>query len=191
MGVFDPKHKEKLHSAERRKVLPPEKIIEISGLKSTDIVVDYGCGNGYLTIEIAKRLEAPGIVYAVDISQEMLSDLIERLDNNLKNFVIPVLLKDSILPLESSSVDIFFALNVMHEVEDPKVVVKEAYRVLKKSGKIAVVEWKKEKTPKGPPIEERLSVEEMKNMLEKNDFGSFLVYEFPYHYLILGRIKNG
>jgi ubiquinone/menaquinone biosynthesis C-methylase UbiE len=191
MGVFDPEHKEMLHSPERRKILPPEKIIDFSGLNSTDVVVDYGCGNGYLTVEIAKSLKTPGVVYAVDISEEMLSDLIKRLDDDLKDIVIPILLSDDVLPVESGSVDIFFAVNVMHEAEEPTRIVREAYRVLKKSGKIAVVEWKKEETPKGPPLAERISAEEMKEMLEKYGYGSFLIYEFPYHYLILGMKKNG
>ena len=55
----------------RRLFQPPYELIEKLGINPTDVVVDFGCGPGYYTIELAKNAKK---VEAVDLSPEMLKN---------------------------------------------------------------------------------------------------------------------
>src|SRR5690349_23008579 len=69
----------------------PEKLLKALNLKPGQTICDFGCGNGYYTIRLAKRLGPQGTVYAVDIQQEMLDMLARAVQpRGLKN-VKPVL----------------------------------------------------------------------------------------------------
>jgi len=54
--------------------------------------------------------------------------------------------------LPRCSCDLFFAANVWHEFEDRGAVLKEAVRVLKAGGQIAILDWRTDAPPEpGPP----------------------------------------
>ena len=100
-------------------------------------MVDFGCGPGYFTIDLAKKAQK---VVGVDISPEMLKKA-QRKAKKSKVKNIEFLQSDGkSLQLESSSVDIILLVTVYHEVGDNEVVLKEFGRVLKPSGKLVVVE---------------------------------------------------
>ena len=53
----------------RRLIQPPSELIEKLAINPNDVVIDFGCGPGYYTIELAKKAKR---VVAVDLSAEML-----------------------------------------------------------------------------------------------------------------------
>jgi ubiquinone/menaquinone biosynthesis C-methylase UbiE len=53
----------------RRLIQPPSELIEKLAINPNDVVVDFGCGPGYFTMELAKKAQS---VVAVDLSSEML-----------------------------------------------------------------------------------------------------------------------
>ena len=66
----------KLLDPKRQELVPVDKVLELLQLNSDDIVADLGCGNGYLTLPIAQKVETK--VQAVDLQQEMLEYLKHR-----------------------------------------------------------------------------------------------------------------
>lgn len=66
---------------------------------------------------------------------------------------------------------ITFALlvNVLHEIEDKMKFIREIDRILKPEGKIAIIEWEREKMEMGPPVDHRIGKEEVFSIL--NDLG--------------------
>jgi len=61
---------------------------------------------------------------------------------------------------------------------------------LKKEGKLLITEWKKIKVPIGPPLENRLSIEEAKSYAEKTGLQFQKELEAgPYHYALIF-VKN-
>lgn len=182
---FDHEKKYKLMSDDKIKILPPEKILANSSVTLGSKVVDYGCGNGFLTIPLAKAVGPNGRVYAFDTSKEMIEGLLKRLPNELKRNVYPAVLSGSSLPLNDKVIDFFFAVNVLHEVENIDDIIEEAKRVLKESGVLVIVEWKKEHSPKGPPIEVRLDPEFLKKKLLEKGFRFKGIYEYTYHYQLV------
>ena len=53
----------------RRWIRPGEELIEKLAIGPDDVVMDFGCGPGCFTVELAKKAKS---VFAVDVSSEML-----------------------------------------------------------------------------------------------------------------------
>ena len=75
---FEPKNKNKLDNEWRRQNIPPLPTLEKLGLSSTDIVGDIGCGIGYFSISAAEMINSHNKVYALDTSEEMLTEVEKR-----------------------------------------------------------------------------------------------------------------
>lgn len=99
------------------------------------IVADLGCGTG----DVARRL-APVLdrVIAIDREPSMLKACRKRL-KDLEN--VEIIQGDlESLPLESNSLDAAVIMLVMHHMEDPVAIVREAHRVIRKGGVLLVVD---------------------------------------------------
>jgi len=53
----------------RRWIQPPSELIEKLAINPNDVIMDFGCGPGFYTIELAKKAK---MVVAVDLSLAML-----------------------------------------------------------------------------------------------------------------------
>lgn len=115
-------------------------------------VVEFGCGYGTFTIPAAKTVK--GIVYAIDIEEEMIKRVAERANEEKLNN-IKMMLRDFVNEgsgLEDKSVDYAMLFNILH-AEKPEALLKEAYRILKPEGKLGVIHWNYDpETPRGPPM---------------------------------------
>ena len=74
------------------------------------------------------------------------------------------------LPLEDESVDGVVAAFVLQEAASPKALLKEALRCLKNHGWLVVLEWYKREMEEGPPVSQRIDIEEMKELTAKAGF---------------------
>lgn len=164
---FDPKKMLKLDSPERKKILPAEAVIQAVGIKEGSIVADIGSGIGYFTIPLAQVVGDKGKVYAIDIVQEMLDEAARRCNEKSLSNVEFCLSGENNLPLEDNAVDIAFLANVFHETEDKEKFMQEIHRIIKADGLINIVEWQKEVMEIGPPIDHRISVNEIKTLMQK------------------------
>jgi SAM-dependent methyltransferase len=100
-------------------------------------VVDIGCGEGYLTIEVARWAKR---VTAVDRSATVLSRakaLAARRRAANITFKRGELER---LPLEPASVDVALLCQALHHAAEPAAAVAEAARVLRPRGKVLVLE---------------------------------------------------
>jgi ubiquinone/menaquinone biosynthesis C-methylase UbiE len=163
--------------------LNPSKILRELDLKVDMVAADFGCGSGGWAIPLAKILE-DGKVFAVDILEEPLSVLKSKIKRE-KIFNIETVKNDveKGTRLLSETCDLVLMTNLLFESEDKKKVLEEGKRVLKRGGKILVVDWKKD-SPLGP--KEKVSPEEIKKLAE--EIGLKLEKEFEaglHHYGIL------
>ncbi|MGH2355088.1 MAG: class I SAM-dependent methyltransferase, partial [Chloroflexota bacterium] len=60
-------------------------------------------------------------------------------------------------PLPDSIADLFLVSMVLHEATDRAAFLREARRLLKPGGEVALIEFRKQDGPPGPPKEVRLS----------------------------------
>lgn len=123
-------------------------------LKSLDIqrgqtVCDFGCGNGFYTLQLARLVGPRGAVYAVDIQPEMLELLAKRAGPRGLENVKPVLATPQDPGLPKSQFDLVLMVDVYHELSDPVPVLAAIRASLKPQGRVAVVEFREE-DPKVP-----------------------------------------
>lgn len=166
---FDHKNKKNLDSEWRRQVLPAKSVLEILGLTEADTVADIGCGIGYFTIPAAVIVNI-NKVYALDTSEEMLADVEAKAKAAGVSNIITFRTDEYDLKLPDESVSFALLVNVLHEVDNKQNFLLEIQRILKQSGSIAIVEWKKEYMETGPPISHRIGIEELKEFFHLADF---------------------
>jgi ubiquinone/menaquinone biosynthesis C-methylase UbiE len=108
-------------------------------------VCDLGCGNGYWTLPIARKIGKDGKVYAVDIQIEMLQQLKARTGRARLNNVQPILgdVDDPKLP-EDVSLDLVLMVDVYHEFSHPESMLWAIRNSLNKTGVIALLEYREE-----------------------------------------------
>ncbi len=156
MHKFSPQHFERLENPERYKLLQPDHTLRKLGLGPGMTFADIGAGTGFFSRAASAIVGEQGTVFAFDMSKEMLDILkVNGTPANMK-----VLLSDEYaLPLPDDTADFTLLSTVLHENTDPQRLLAEAARVTKSSGKIVIIEWKKQKEEIGPPESERLALE--------------------------------
>ncbi|NYE56434.1 class I SAM-dependent methyltransferase [Carboxydothermus ferrireducens] len=166
--VFDPQSRHRLKNEKRKKILPPEETVAKLPLNPGEVILDYGAGIGYFTVPLAKRTGSSGVVYAVDISPEIIKDLEEEvLKEGLTNVKTALVPGDGSLPEEFPEFDVIFLATVLHELSEKEAVLSALTQKLKKQGKLIIIDWEKKETEFGPPVAHRVSVEEGVSYLEK------------------------
>ncbi len=107
-------------------------------------VCDLGCGNGYWTLPIAKKVTETGRVIAVDIQREMLQKLRLRAAKEQVGNIEPILgaVDDPNLP--EGEIDLVLMVDVYHEFSHPESMLWHIHRSLKPTGVIALLEYREE-----------------------------------------------
>ncbi|MBN1534583.1 MAG: methyltransferase domain-containing protein [Spirochaetes bacterium] len=189
---FNPEHFTRLDNPERRRTLPPEEILRLAGLRAGDRMIDIGAGSGYFAIPAAGIAGDGGSVTAVDVSEAMLTILRERVESAGVRNVDIVLSTEYGLDVPSESHDLALLCTVLHEVDDRERFLREARRVLRPGGRIAVVEWRREPMEAGPPLEHRIGVDETMAAMERSDFSAVRAVNFNERfYIVLGERGRG
>ncbi len=124
----------------------PQKNIAELGVTTGMKVVDLGAGSGFYSIEAAKKVGGSGMVYAVDVQQDLLNKIkssgalvgvknIEVIWGNIE--------KIGGTKIREALVDRAILSNTLFQVapEDRDNLALEAKRILKSGGKLMVVDW--------------------------------------------------
>jgi ubiquinone/menaquinone biosynthesis C-methylase UbiE len=157
--LFDPANAGRLDDPDRRRWLPPEAVLDLLEIQEGMTVADVGAGTGYFALPLAERVGSTGLVFAVDVQPEML----ERLEANLAGRPEAGRIRPSLGAAEDTGLpdacaDRVFLANVWHEVEDHGAVLREAARILRGGGRLAILDWRTDvERPPGPPLEHRVS----------------------------------
>ena len=181
--LFDPKNVAALESKERKEQQDPEKIIKLLGLKSADIVADLGCGTGYFSVPISNKVKK---VYSIDIQQEMLGYLLQKIQTQQISNIEVLLSKDvNKIPLSDESVTVLLTVNTLHEFQNKQQMIKEIWRTLKPNGKAAIIDFKKVNTGSGPPVSIRISQDHAIKLFQNIGLKNVATHDLKSHYMLI------
>lgn len=128
-----------LEYAHHRRVHPGvlKRLFEASGITSASKVLEVGCGTGNYILALESLARC--LCWGIDPSQQMLSKARER--SRRIDFRIGTAEK---LEFPQDFFDLVFSVDVIHHVKDRVHYLREAHRILKKSGQICTTtdsEW--------------------------------------------------
>jgi ubiquinone/menaquinone biosynthesis C-methylase UbiE len=153
--------------------------------------VEFGCGYGTFTLAIAKHIR--GVVTALDIEPDLTSALHQKMtEQGLSNIV--AVLRDFVANgtgLESLSQSGVLIYNLLH-LEQPEVLLNEAYRVLKPGGYLSVMHWRSDiPTPRGPSLDIRPRPDQCQAWMEEAGFQQIQTVDLtsccPYHFGLVAK----
>lgn len=160
-----------LNRPEREEEERLSKLIELLDLKGGETVADIGAGSGVLTEKLARAVGPKGEVYAVDIQDEMLALIRERMKQARIGNVVPVLGSITSPQLEPDSIDLMLLVDVYHEFSHPYEMTQAMAEALKPGGRIVLVEYRKE-APRVPIKEvHKMSEAQVRKELSQPEFG--------------------
>ena len=112
-------------------------------IQGDDAVADIGAGTGYFSFRVAERVPN-GVVYAVDIQQEMLDEIERRKRERGVDNIETMLGRVDDPGLGEQSADLIFIVDAYHEFSHPREMGEAMYKALRPGGQLIVVEERAE-----------------------------------------------
>ena len=141
------------------------------GLKPGMVVADVGAGSGVLSLMMAHEVGEKGKVLAIDIQQEMLDLLGDKIMNNKIKNVELVLGTEKSPKLKEASIDLALMVDVYHEFEYPYEMTLELAKALKPGGRIAFVEYRREDPQVPIKLVHKMTEAQVKKEITLPEFG--------------------
>ena len=123
--------------------------------------MDLGAGPGFFTLPAARLVGAGGHVYAVDVEPSMLDLCRRRAEEARLTGIETVHSAETQIPLPDATADRVLIAFVLHEADDVAALLREAARLLRPGGEIAVAEWRKAEGTPGPPLDHRIGEDDL------------------------------
>jgi 2-polyprenyl-3-methyl-5-hydroxy-6-metoxy-1,4-benzoquinol methylase len=164
---------------------PGEVLAMLRPLKNKKIM-DLGCGSGYFTFKLA---DSGAAVIAADIDERFLKYVDSTRDARgigKKSIITRKVAADDPL-LEKREVDAVLIVNTFHHIEDRVNYFRKLKNGLRSQGFVMVVDYFKKELPVGPPVDMKLSADDVVRDLKLAGFSLFRTDDktLPYQYIVL------
>lgn len=172
--------------------LRPEEILRANlVIRQGSVIADFGCGNGYFTLPLARAAGNQGKIYAIDVLPSALEAIRGRakLEGlfNIQTIRANVEIFNG-TTLEDNTLDMAILSNILFQSDKKTDIIKEAMRVLKVGSTLVMIEWNKNNSF-GPPDNQRVKEEYLKKLA--SELGLEFIKTFDagaYHYgLVYGK----
>ncbi|PIY96713.1 MAG: hypothetical protein COY66_03310 [Candidatus Kerfeldbacteria bacterium CG_4_10_14_0_8_um_filter_42_10] len=168
-------------------LLNPEAVLKEAGVGFGQRVADLGCGGmAYFTLQAGKIVGSKGRVYAVDILKSVLENVKTRVKLEGLDNVKAVWSNVEILgatKIKEASLDFALLINTLFQSKKHKEMISEAWRLLKKGGRLVIVDWRSIATPFGPALDDRVTEAEIEQIAQELGIKKEKTFEAgPYHY---------
>ena len=115
-------------------------------LKPGMSVADIGAGTGLFTLLFAESVGPDGTVYAIDIAEDFVSNVLRRAAEGGHENVVGIVNTQKDTRLPPGSVDIAFVCDTYHHFEYPQTMLASIHQSLKPDGSLVVVDFRKHET---------------------------------------------
>ena len=170
-----------LERPERDDFQQPDRVMAALALRPGERVADIGAGSGYFTRRVARAVGPTGVVWAIDIAQEMLDYLGARAaDEKLANITLVKVERDD-PRLPAGQVDTVLMVDTLHYIKERAAYCRRLRPGLSPGGRVVVIDyipkpW--EERPWGPPPEQKMSREEVDAAMAEAGLVPVRVHDF-------------
>ncbi len=158
---------------EESSFLNPTATLRAAKLHEGSRVADFGAGAGFFTRAAARLVGGSGLVWAVDVHQDMLPRLknlalqeglhnVEVVHGNVESA------QGSHLPADNF--DLVVVANLLFAAEHKDAVAKEAHRVLRKGGRVLAIDWRESFGGMGPHPSHVVTADHARTLFELHGF---------------------
>jgi SAM-dependent methyltransferase len=161
----------------------PGEILDALHPSPTSIVADIGAGTGYFSVRIAKRIPN-GKIFAADIEPDMVRYLGERAQREHLSNLVPVQANADAANLPEP-VDIILVVDTYHHIGNRTKYFATLGSSLRAGGRLAIVDFKPD-SPSGPPAQDRVPPERVRNELDAAGYSLVESFQFlPRQYYLI------
>ena len=152
--------------------LDPKSIVNVCELASDAHIADFGAGSGIYSFLIAEDFPRRKI-FAIDVQKDLIDHLQKESERRGLQNIHSVWgnvdeLKGSML--RNESIDCVLMANILFQLEDIPIALREAYRILKHGGKLLVIDWMDSFGHLGSHPDHVVTEERAKRFLEEAGF---------------------
>lgn len=144
------------------KFTDPDFVVKQLDIKPGMKIADFGCGTGYFSLALAKKIGEEGTVYSLDILPQRLESVLSNAKRaNLTNIIAKRVNLENPdgSKLAAGSIDLVIMKGMLFQNKKKKDILAEAVRVLKVGGQALVIEWGMGNAAMGPEMSLRISKE--------------------------------
>lgn len=170
----------------------PRRNVAALGIQSGMSVADFGSGSGAYVLAMAERLEGSGHVYAMDVQRDLLRKVKNEAHKRGYNNVEVIwcdLERPRASKIADQKLDLVLISNLLFQIENKAAILAEAWRVLKPSGHLTVIDWADSFGGMGPQKSDVITKE--KALALAKDSGFELQKEFDagaHHYGLIFKL---
>ena len=146
----------------------PDEVVALLGEIEGKTIMDIGAGTGYFAFRLAEK---GANVIAADVDERFIDFINEKKNEKVTTRKVPY---DS-PNLAKAEVDAVIIVNTYHHIENRTDYFEQVLEGLKENGQLIIVDFKKEKTTHGPPVNHKLSEDEVMKELKTAGFTEFEV----------------
>jgi predicted methyltransferase len=119
-------------------------IVDATGVRPGDIVADIGAGTGLFTRLFAERVGPGGRVYAVDISDTFIKNIMRAAKHNGYTNIEGVVNNDRDVLLPMAAIDTAFLVDTYHHFEYPRSMLSSIHASLKPGGVLIIIDFQRD-----------------------------------------------
>jgi FkbM family methyltransferase len=170
----------------------PQHVIDQAYVGEGMHIADIGAGVGNYVIPLAEKVGASGRVYAIDVQKDLLSRVKTEAERKHKNNVMIIAADaEKNTGIVSESLDRVFLANALFQFEDKEGACQEVKRLLKKNGRVVLVDWSGSFGNMGPHKDQVITKEEAETLFLKNGFDvEREITAGDHHYGLIFKLPN-
>ena len=119
-------------------------IVNALSIKTGMAIADIGAGTGFYTYLFAQEVGASGKVYAVDISENFIKNILIRARQKKLENIKGIINSQKSTKLEPDSIDLAFICDTYHHFEYPQSMLASIHQALRAGGELVIIDFRKQ-----------------------------------------------
>lgn len=167
----------------------PAEIMAALAVRPGERVADIGAGSGYFTLRLAQAVGDAGRVWALDIRQEMLDYIANRLrEAQIPNVELKLVPADD-PQLPPGGIDTILMVDTIHYVKDRAGYARRLREGLAPGGRVVIIDFRYDPDAKrefAPPLEQQVARETLDREMAEAGLKVVSSYDFlPEQYFVV------